>query len=279
MRKTALIFPVMVLSLLAYAHEFWLQPHKFYFTIRETANIRFLVGENFTGQNWTGDLDKVRELIHYTPSNLQLDLKEQLKGKGDSLQLPLREEGTHMLIFNSTNSFITLEADKFNGYLADEGLQEVLNYRRQHNELQTPGREYYQRSVKTIFQAGGKITDSCVQQTSLPLDIIPAENPYMVPIGTNSVKPVKVRFLVLFYGQPLQNMLVRSWYLRGANKMVDTVRTNRRGFVTIDRHPGPNLLTCVHMERNLTDSIAGWQSYWGSLSFDYSQFFPGKTGR
>ncbi|MBV9986586.1 MAG: DUF4198 domain-containing protein [Chitinophagaceae bacterium] len=278
MKRPVLIVAALALVLLVYAHEFWLQPQKFYFTVREIANIRFQVGEHFSGENWGGGPDKVQQLIHYAPSGVQTDLALLIKNQGDSVQLPLREEGTHMLVFNSTSSFIRLEADKFNQYLAEEGLQEALQYRRQHHELQVPGREYYQRSVKTIFQAGSKITDSCIVPSILPLDVIPEENPYMVPIGSNRDK-VKVRFQVLFYGQPLYNALVKCSYYRGTTRTEDTGRTNRRGLISFDRHPGPNLLSCVHMERNLTDTVADWQSYWGSLSFDYSQFFPGRPGR
>jgi hypothetical protein len=29
----------------------------------------------------------------------------------------------------------------------------------------------------------------------------------------------------------------------------------------------------VYMERQPVSAVAHWQSYWGSLSFEYSQFF------
>jgi CRISPR/Cas system CMR-associated protein Cmr3 (group 5 of RAMP superfamily) len=84
-----------------------------------------MVGENFKGENWSGNKDKVQQLFHYTPSDNVVDVSSKLSSasKGDSLQLPLQEEGTHMVVFNSTNSFISLEADKFNEYLKEDGLE------------------------------------------------------------------------------------------------------------------------------------------------------------
>ncbi len=280
MKKSILVGFILLLTVMAWAHEFWLYPQKFYFTIREVANIRFRVGENFKGDNWSGNHEKIQQLLHVTPSGIAKDISSALSAnKGDSIQLPLGEEGTHMVLFNSTNSFITLEADKFNEYLKEDALDIASNYRKKHGEEQIKGNEYYQRSVKTIFQVGGKVTDACKQPTSLPLDIIPDDNPYAVPLGTDSRKPVKVRFQVLFNDEPLPNTLVKIWYHVSRNVVkMDSARTNRRGWITTERHPGPYMVSTVYMVRNQPETTAQWQSYWSSLCFEYSTFFPGNTG-
>ncbi|MCW3087100.1 MAG: hypothetical protein JWQ78_486 [Sediminibacterium sp.] len=263
------------------AHEFWLQPRKFYYSIREVANIRFLVGENFTGSNWTDNRDKVAQLVHYTPSGAINDLTARLSAnKGDSLQLPLQEEGTHMVIFNSTHSFIGLEAGKFNEYLLEDGLDPVTAYRKLHHEDTLNGREHYQRSVKTIFQVGGRLTEECINPTSLPLDIIPLENPYAIPQFGGKDQSLQVKFRVLFNGAPRENLLVKIWY-HTAQKQVkmDTLRTNKKGIVTTTRHPGACMVSCVYMERAAAATGADWQSYWSSLTFEYSQFFSKARSR
>lgn len=257
------------------AHEFWLQPQRFFYTLREVAMIRFVVGENFKGENWSGNKEKILELAYFTPSGNVIDISSGLTAnKGDSIKLPMQEEGTHMVTFNSTNSSIRLEADKFTEYLKEDGLDEVAAYRREHNEENNPGTEYYQRSVKTIVQVSDKITEACTKPTSLPLDIIPELNPYSVP--EQGFKPgiVKVKFRVLFKKQPLNNALVKIWYrLPGKGVQMDTLRTNKKGWVTAERHPGPYMVSCVKMEPTPAEQEAQWQSYWGSLSFEYSQFF------
>ncbi len=257
------------------AHEFWLQPQKFFYSIRDVAYIRFLVGENFTGTNWNGNKDKVKLLVHFDPTGAANDLTAKLSAKmGDSLQLPLKDEGTHMVIFNSTNTFIKLESEKFNEYLKDDGLDNIALYRAAKKEDTLAGREYYQRSVKTLIQVGESLNNQCTNPTQLPLDIIPRENPYIIPVRKGGMGIEKVKFRVLFKGDPLKNALVKIWYHSKPNQVAfETARTNNRGWITTERHSGPFLVSCVHMERSTIDTVADWQSYWASLSFEYSQFY------
>lgn len=275
MKKLVLVIFISALSVIVFAHEFWLQPHKFFYTVREVANIRFNVGENFTGENWTGNKDKISQLLLFAPSGSITDISAQVsQNKGDSVPVPLQQEGTHMIIFNSTNSFIDLDAVKFNEYLQEDGLNQVIAYRKKNGESQLNGKENYQRSVKTIFQVGGRLTENCIDPTSLPLDIIPEENPYSIPVMSARSGLLKVKFQVRFQGQPLTNALVKIWYHSADKKArMDTLRTNKKGWVTANRHPGPYMVSCVYMERNQSDKTADWQSYWGSLTFEYSQFF------
>jgi len=152
-KKIILLFCICIVSVITLAHEFWLQPQKFFYSIREVARIRFLVGEGFTGENWEGNKDRIQQLLHYVPSGEIVNVADRISGnKGDSLQLPLQDEGTHMVTFNSNNSFISLDAEKFNDYLKDEGLNNVILYRKQNNEADKISTEHYQRSIKTLLQ-------------------------------------------------------------------------------------------------------------------------------
>lgn len=276
--KQSLLFGLLViLAGATLAHEFWLEPNKYFYTVRETASIRFQVGEGFQGENWTGNRSKINQLVHYTPSGEAIDLTPTLsEEKGDSLRLPLREEGTHMVAYQSKNAFISLEADKFNAYLAEDGLNPVIAFRRKQNQETSIGNEYYQRSVKTLLQVGKTISNACLKPTNLPLDIIPEENPYAVIPVLNAKQSVpNVRFKVLFKGKPMQNLLVKIWHTKVGNPVsMDTFRTNNRGWINAPRHSGPYMVSCVYMEPNKADTTAQWQSYWASLTFEYSQFFP-----
>jgi hypothetical protein len=145
---TATLFPA--------AHEFWLQPEKFICKRGETIYIRFEVGENFKGDNWTGNSKRINSLRLYL-NDAKDDLSEQLSTEtGDSLQLAMFDEGTAMITFNSTNAFIEMEAAKFNDYLKDDGLNNASSYRATSQETDKAGKEYYQRSVKTLIQVGTK---------------------------------------------------------------------------------------------------------------------------
>ena len=266
---------LIIISFAVIAHEFWLQPQQYHFKKDETASIKFNVGENFTGDNWAGDNSKINQLIHYTPSNKQINIADLVSNnKGDSVQLKLTEEGTHMIIYNSNNSFINLAPAKFNPYLKEDGLDEVAAYRKLHNEENSNGKEYYQRSVKTIIQVGAIITDGTTEPTVLPLDIIPDENVYNLGYqGKNSL----VKFTVLFNKKPLISKLVKVWHKIGNQKTELTdLRTDYLGKISTKITLGGSwMISCVHMERNTVDTAADWQSYWASVTFGY----PNATGK
>jgi uncharacterized GH25 family protein len=279
MKKWLLVFLFLVSSTLLTAHEFWLAPDKYFFNIRDIALIRFHVGENFTGENWSGTKEKIKQLSHYLPNGNLVDLSERLSiNKGDSLRLPLQAEGTHMIVFNSTNSHIELDGNKFTEYLKEDGLEKAIQYRQKNGETEKVGKEYYQRSVKTIIQAGNERTDACIEPTGLPLDIVPLENPYSSPGMAPKENLPTVKFRVLFKGKSMANLLVKTWYRdENGKKSMSEYRTNNRGIISVKRYSGPFMVSAVYMERLEGDAKADWQSYWASLNFEYSSFF--RSGR
>ena len=252
-----------VLPLLA--HEFWLQPQQYLFSAGDEVNIRFKVGEGFAGDNWKGNDERVQELKLYY-ADVTDNLKTALcSDEGDSVQFSLFEEGTAMVIFNSVNSYLELEAAKFTDYLLEDGLTSAIYYRKEHNETDSMSREFYQRSVKTIIQVGTKKTDVCKKQTSLPLDIVPLSHPYT--ISNNQLMKVKI----LFKGQPLVNAKMRVW-----NKMPDAVTdtsyfSDAKGEISFPvTTSGEWMVSSVHMTHLDDDPKAQWQSYWGSVTWGYT---------
>lgn len=259
------------ITIICTAHEFWLQPNKFNYNISDTAVIKFNVGEDFTGENWKGNKNKIQHLLHYSPDFTTNNISSNLSdANGDSLRFPINEEGTHMVVFNSTNSFIQLDAKKFTDYLIEDGLKQALDFRKKNGEDSIVGKEYYQRSVKTIFQCGRITTNACTKNTILPLDIIPERNPYQIEVdyATKQLKKEN-RFKVYFKNQPLINHLVRHWFKteNGKTKCINYY-TNKKGMISIEQQKGINMISCVYMERRLQDTTAQWQSYWGSTTFE-----------
>lgn len=256
---------ILLLILPALAHEFWLEPQQYIFSRTDEINIRFKAGEAFTGDNWKGNREKVSELKLYY-ADIVDDLNDALSDEeGDSLQFSIHEEGTAMVTFNNTNSFIELEAEKFNAYLLEDGLQTAIDYRKQHNETDSIGREFYQRSVKTIVQVGALKTDVYKKQTTLPVDIIPLSHPYKLSNGDT----LKVK--VLFRGEALINAKLRTWH-----KLLGKVRdtsfvSNEKGEISFPvSTTGEWMVSCVTMIRLTDDPKAQWQSYWGSVTWGYT---------
>jgi len=246
------------------AHEFWLQPDKFIYKWNERINIKFFVGENFEGENWQGNRSRINSLkVHF--SDVTDDLSSAIGDeKGDSLQLGVTDEGTAMVTFNNNNSFIELDPQKFNDYLKEDGLADALDYRQKNSEMDSAGREYYQRSVKTILQVGNKLTEVYKKQTDLPLDIILQSNPYAV----KQKKEIKAK--VLFGGMPLSNSVCKIWQRYKNNTSMKEVMTNMNGEISFETEPfGRWMVSTVKMVRLQDEAKAQWQSYWGSITWGY----------
>ena len=246
-------------------HEFWMQPDKFIYKHAEPVNIKFVVGENFTGENWTGDKDKIKSLRLYFDDVTDKNCDDNFgSDKGDSLQIAMLDEGTVMVTLNTTNSFIDLDAAKFNDYLREDGLTATLKYREEHGDTAKNGRENYQRSVKTIFQVESKFTNVYKQKTNLPLDIIPAEHPYTVSRDGN----FKVK--VFFMGEKLKKAKVKVWHKLDDKISQEEFTTDDEGEIKFFLSPeGEWMVSCVKMIRLEDDPKAEWQSYWGSLTWGY----------
>lgn len=246
-------------------HEFWIQPDKFIYNHGEPVNIKFVFGENFAGENWTGDKDKIKSLRLYFEDVTDTNFVDDLgKSKGDSLQIAILDEGTAMVTLNTTNSFIDLDAAKFNAYLREDGLTEALKYREQHGDTSMNGHENYQRSVKTIFQVGSKFTNVYKRKTNLPLDIVPAEHPYTIS------KDGHFKVKLFFMGERLKNTKVKVWHKLDDKTTQEEYTTDDQGEIKFFLSPqGEWMVSCVKMIRAEDDPKAEWQSYWGSLTWGY----------
>lgn len=248
------------------AHEFWLEPQQYIFSRGEEINIRLKVGEGFKGENWTGNREKINFLHLYYSDVADSALHRHISNEtGDSLQFSIFEEGTAMVVFNNLNSYIELEPQKFLEYLTEDGLTNAIEYRKEHNESDSVGREYYQRSVKTIVQIGAVKTDVCKKQTPLPLDIIPQSHPYTVS-GRQLMK-----MKILFNREPLPQHKIRVWHKTPEGVTDSSYTSDENGIISFTVEPkGEWMVSCVNMIRLEDDPKAQWQSYWGSCTWGYT---------
>jgi uncharacterized GH25 family protein len=263
-KKSVLAITFFIVAWPILGHEFWLQPERFIYQRGENINIRFWVGENFEGENWKGSRANAQCLTVYF-RGVADDITEKLSetSEGDSLQFAQFDEGTTLLSFRSTNKFIQLDSAEFNDYLKEDGLEKTIQYRKEHQETDSSGREYYQRSVKTIIQVG-TVKDNISQTTGLPLDIIPLSNPYTL----NNDQAITLR--VLFQKQPLANQLIKVWNRYQHNTVKNEYTTNEKGEISFAVNTrGKWMVSTVAMVHLENDPLAHWQSYWGSCTWGY----------
>src|SRR5215467_5317919 len=185
---------LMFMAIKVSSQEQWLQPDKFIYERTEPINIKFLIGDNFTGDNWNEDRGMINCLQLYYEDVVDKDLDVNFgNDRGDSLQLAMIDDGTIMITLNTNDSFVHVAAEEFDHYLNDNHFPEVLKYRKKNGDTARDGYENYQRCLKTILQIGEKFTVACNQRTDLALDIVPIDNPYN--LGQNKNLRVKVYFM------------------------------------------------------------------------------------
>jgi uncharacterized GH25 family protein len=266
-KQTKIIFCLCLFvlpAILLPAHEFWLQPERFICKRGETINIRFKLGENFHGSNWEGNASRTNTLRIYM-GGAKDDLSRQLsEGKGDSLQVAMFDEGTTMICYNSTNSFLQLDAPTFNEYLEEYGLKNVIELRKQQKLQDSAGRELYQMSIKTLVQVGSATNECYKQVTELPLDIIPQSNPYTLKNNQRLV----VRLLM--NKTPLVNADVRLWHRIGDTSLLRCMKTDQKGEIGFKVNTaGRWMISALAMNHLENQPMADWQSYWGSFTWGY----------
>lgn len=256
----------------SFAHEFWLLPQVFSYQVGQKVYVRFQVGEDYTGENWHGDRDKIN-LFRATSNNYQIDLAPFMgMVPGDSVRLDtIIYPGNYTITYHGKNSFIELEAKKFNTYLEEEGLLEALRHRMLTGQDTATGRESYQRCAKTLIRIKSRMgksdflkTSFYVAPTSLPLDIVPLDNPY------NLKQPGTISFNLYF-----QNKLMRSgkvWLWQKLNgKTKKTLIEVESGVATANIEPaGTWMISLVKMIEDPVKGSGYWQSYWGSLTWGYN---------
>ena len=230
-----------------------------------TLNIHLFVGENFTGERWGNKSNRVTRFAHYTPAGPE-DLTT-LTTTADTLHpnVTFKQTGTHMVVLTTNNSFITLDANKFNAYLKEDGLDYILLKRQQRGDITKPGREAYRRCTKTLVQVGTAPADTArawSRPTGMALELVPEQNPYELKIGSF----LTVR--VLADGQPQPGQLVQVWQrTAGRPVQITKLHSNQNGRVLFRlANPGQYMVSTVRMvPANLPE--ADWQSTWSTLTF------------
>jgi uncharacterized GH25 family protein len=265
MKKLPLkIFILLIISTLTFAHEFWLQPQKFFLKLNEKTNIDVYVGENYAGKKVDASKFTVSKLTHYG-KGIEEDFMNKLSTKDSvKIEASFSTEGNHLVAFNNTNKFIELKAAKFNEYLKGEGLENIIKLRKQQGKENADGREFYQRCVKTLFQVGDVQDETYKQNTGMRLEVIALENPYLVKDKKN------IQFKILFENKAVTNALVLAWHSNDGKTTVEKMRSNKEGEVIIPiTKTGRWMISTVKMIPITNNQKADYQSFWGSYTFGF----------
>jgi uncharacterized GH25 family protein len=258
--KVATVLALLAVSSLR-AHDFWIEPSAFRPAIAQRIAVRLRVGQDFKGDPVPRDLNLLKRFVLVGPGGETAVAGVPLTEPAGFLSIPL--PGLYTIAYTSNPEPVQLDARKFNDYLTQEGLETIRELRAQRGQSEAPDREIFSRCAKALVLAGGgEAAPGWNRELGMRLELIPVDNPYMLP--NSQILPVRL----LYDGKPLQGALVTAFTKdRPATKI--SVRSDAKGRVAlkIDR-PGTWLVKAVHMIPASRESGADWESFWASLTFE-----------
>ncbi len=172
--------------------------------------------------------------------------------------------GTVMLVANSRPRTLVMKPAAFESYLKEEGLDHVVRWRAAHGESAQPGKERYSKYVKSILIAG-EPDDTFSRVLGTPVEIVPESNPGLAKPG--SLLPIRL----LFRGQPAAGVQIEAAWASpdGRTKRGAIGRTDAEGRLRVPiEAAGRWRLHALVMERCAEPTVADWESFWSSLTFE-----------
>ena len=260
-----ILMGVLLSSTFLFAHEFWLMPSKFRVKPGEIFSLNFFVGEDFNGELWAKRRERTAKFTHFSNQTLNDLTPLALQSDSGAVSLKFNEVGTHLLSFESKNSFIALDAEKFKSYLLEDGIDNIYELRKKNGEMNKNSREFYRRYAKTLIQVGDKMNNTFKKTVGTSLEIIPQKNPYALKVGEQMI------IQVLYEGKPLADKLVVTWNKTNITKTRQLkYKTDKKGKIhfPLDQH-GVWMVSLVHMVPLMNNTEADYQSLWGDLTFEF----------
>jgi uncharacterized GH25 family protein len=248
----------------AAAHDFWIEPATFRPAPGERVAVRLRFGDEFPG-----------EVMPRRPSRIERFAIVGAGGESELFGFPDRDPagyavaerpGLHLLVYDSNHARLTLEGDRFERHLAEQGLERVSALRRERGTSAAAATEIYSRCAKALLMVNPAAEKAAPagghdRRLGLPLELVPEVDPYTLAGGG------RLPLLLLYEGQPLAG----AWVEARSDARPERVsgRTDAAGRVALDL-PGPGfwLVKAVHMVDAPPETGADWESWWASLTFE-----------
>lgn len=278
MRATVLATALVLYVSMAGAHEFWLEPASHRVAPGDRVDVTIMIGHH-------DDLNSFPRRAGHAKSFRIVGAQQAWDIQGDDGDDPAGtvtapEAGTYWLVYHGNPSFIEMEAEKFENYLRQEGLQSIIEQRAARGEQRQPGREAYARCAKAVLQVGNRASEVDAEflrkPVGLPLELILLNDPFTLKPGD------ELHVRLLHDGKPLANALIEAIHRQRDEQSPKSVsvRTDDRGDASLSiARPGTWIVASTHMMRKAEPSSAGaipagdpsradWESYWATLSVE-----------
>lgn len=254
---------IAVMSLLSRplsAHDMWIEPATFVTEAGDIVGLKLKVGQDLLGDPLARDPQLIKQFIVEDSGG-----RKPVVGRdGGNPAGFVRAAGSGVLVvgYYSNPSSVDETAEKFNQYLKEEGLAEIVRLRASRGQTNAKVREQFTRCAKSLVMAGPASTAAGDRVLGFPLELVAERNPYAAAFGKD------LPFRLLYESRPLAGALVVAMNRRNPMEKL-SARTGSDGRVHLTLRPGGMwLVKAVHMAPVPAGIDADWQSYWASLTFE-----------
>ena len=246
------------------AHDLYFLPASFRVKAGDSIRVAFHNGDAFPESEAAAPIARLRDTNLLSASGAAPLNNLRASGKEVLADVTAPGSGDLLLTARTVPNFISMEPDKFEEYLKEEGLAHVLRWRAEHGESKQKSRERYSKYVKSLLLAGAP-SGYFDHKVGLTLEIVPEANPSLVKPGASL--PIRV----LFRGQPAAGLQVETAFAAATGKTQVAVvgRTNADGRIVLPvAQSGRWRIHTLLMERCADPKAADWESFWASFTFE-----------
>ena len=236
------------------AHDFWIEPNTFSAAAGAPLSFALRVGEHFKGDPVPRQAAMIERFVIAGPDGVRDVMGRE--GSDPAGFTSIAAPGVYVIGYRSHPKSVELDAAKFEQYLREEGLERVIDQRKQAGRSNTPGIEIFSRCAKAIVDfVANRRSQRSGAGTAAGVD-------------RRKITPGKpATFRLLYEGQPLEGALVVA-IPKDAPMQKLTARSNKAGRVTFTMPGGVWLLKAVHMVPAARETAAEWESLWASTTFE-----------
>ena len=250
------------------AHDFWIEPSTFRAAEGSPLSLALRVGEHFKGDPVPRQAAMVERFVIAGPDGTR-DVTGR-EGSDPAGVTSLAAPGAYVIGYRSHPKSVELDAAKFEQYLREEGLERIIDQRKQSGRANTPGIEIFSRCAKAIVANPGSGGVIPLNDRALGLRL------ELVAERLTPGKPATFR--LLYEGLPLEGALVVA-IPKDAPLQKLTARSNKAGRVNFTLPGGVWLVKAVHMVPAARETAAEWESLWASTTFELPSAAAAMTAR
>jgi uncharacterized GH25 family protein len=240
----------------------WIEPTTFAPESGEIVGLKLRVGQNLLGDPLARDSQLIKQFIVDDGTGPKPVVGRD--GGNPAGFVRASQPGLVIVGYYSNPSSVDETAEKFNGYLKEEGLDAIANLRAQRNDVNSQVRELFSRCAKSLLLSGSPRNAQHDRALGFPLELVAERNPYA--LGAREELPIRLTY----QNRPLPGALVIAMNRRNPGEKL-SARTGLDGRVHFRLRPGGMwLVKAVHMVAAPAGTNAQWQSYWASLTFEGS---------